>query len=369
MVNQVDDQSLVEPVSLVDDVVEDESDSDESVPTLKYGITSFGADLDIFGLVRRLNNGEIFIPDWQRSFVWPIKTASGFIESILFGLPVPEVFMGVERGTNKYYVIDGQQRLRTLQGFYEGTFPGRASKFKLTGVDGQFEGLAYTDLSDEYRRELDNYLIHATIVRQDTPAYDDTSMYQIFKRLNSGSRQVNPHEIRCAVYQGGLIDLLRKLNENPDWRLIIGRASLRLKDQEMILRFMAMLYNGHEYTRPMSEFLNVFTQTNRHPDNVWMRDASKLFNETVKAFADSKGRDAFRVSGGRVANAAIFDSMSVGLANSIMAGNSPDKVSVQQIHDRLILDAEYLQAVTQATSGENSVITRLRIARNAFANA
>lgn len=354
---------------LDEEVIEDESEKDDSPPRATYEIISFGIDFDVLGLVRRLDEGDVTVPDWQRRFIWNINNASSFVESLLLGLPVPGVFMGVYPGTNRLYVIDGQQRLKTLQGFYKGNFPNSNKKFELKGVDDRFIGLKYSDLRDTDRRQLDNSLIHATIVRQDFPDDGDTSMYQIFERLNSGGRAVNPQEIRCAVYQGELIDNIKKLNQNSEWRSIMGKPSPRLKDQEMILRFMAMLQRGDEYRSPMSEFLNIFTQTHRNPDYEWMIEIAELFNKTVKSFADAKGRKAFRTSGGRVVNAAIFDSMSVGLAVRIQDMGTPDVTLIGKIHDDLIVNEEYFQAIEQGTSSERSVSTRLALAKTAFINA
>ena len=352
------------------DAIDDETDSDTFAPSLRYGIDFFGVDLPVREYVRRLNEGEIAILDWRTRSFWSIETASAFVESIILGLPVPEIFLAVERGRgDKCYVIDGQRRLRTLQAFYSGTFPTCGGKFKLAGVDSRVEGLAYDDLQYDYQRKLDDYLIHATVVTQDSPTDGYASMYQMFKRLNGGNGRVCPHEIRCAVYPGALIDLVGELNEIRDWRRIIGKPSPRLKDQEMILRFIAMLHQGYEYARPMSEFLNVFAQENMNPDSCWIRDTAKLFDETIKLFADAKGKGAFRLGKERAANAAVFDSMSVGLASAIMKGKSLDNARVRQIHDSLLLDDGYLQAVAKGTSKESSVASRLQMAKIAFANA
>ena len=368
-----EDPSLRQPDTSVDDI-DDASEKEEegTVPRASYEITSYGVDFDVAGIVRRLNEEDITIPDWQRSFVWTIKTASSFVESLLLGLPVPGVFMGTDPDTRQLYVIDGQQRLRTLQGFYQGNFPNPKNinrPFELAHVIDRFKGLAYKDLRDADRRSLDNSLIHATIVRQEEPKGDDTSMHQIFKRLNSGGRQVNPHEIRCAVSQGMLIDRIKELNENEDWRNIVGAPSPRLKDQELILRFMAFLHEGQHYTRTMSEFLDVFAHTNRIPDDAWIRNTSKLFEETVRAFAQAKGRESFRLTDGRVVNAAVFDSMSVGLAKRIETTGVLEDRFVREVHDQLIDDTNYLKYVTQATSDDASVASRLEMTTNAFADA
>src|SRR5258706_15619947 len=96
-------------------------DTEENYP-VEYAISSYGADYPVDGLVKRMSAGSIFIPPFQRSYVWNVYRASRFIESLLLGLPVPAIFLSRDESTQKLLVIDGQQRLRTLQYFYEGVF-------------------------------------------------------------------------------------------------------------------------------------------------------------------------------------------------------------------------------------------------------
>lgn len=364
------DQNLAD-TSVDESDIEDEADTDETPPEASYEITSFGIDLDVAGLVRRLESGDIYIPEWQRNFVWTFSDASKFIESLLLGLPVPGIFLGTDAETQQLYVVDGQQRLRTLRGFYDGKLPSEDGmrKFTLRNVDKRFVGIDYDGLDEANRRRLDFSIIHGTVVRQDRPAQDDTSMYQIFERINSGGRKVYPQEIRSAIYHGDLIDTIKDLNENTAWRNIVGKPSARLKDHEMILRFMAMYHNGSNYSGSMTEFLNKFAQSHRNPSEDWIRETSELFQHSVECFAQAKGGRAFRGPNGRVVNAAIFDSMSVGLARRVAVESAPDDDSIRAAHDSLIGNEDYLTAVTSGTSQERSVATRLRIAEAVFADA
>jgi uncharacterized protein with ParB-like and HNH nuclease domain len=158
-------------------------------------------------------------------------------------------------------VIDGQQRLKTLLFFYEGFFnPKPENKthrvFSLTNVQKRFEGKTYHALDERDRLKLDNSIIHATNVRQEDPPDGDTSMYHIFERLNSLGMRLTAQEIRCAMYHGSLIDEIKSLNEYPSWRKVFGKKHTRLKDQQLILRFLALFYEAPDYERPMEEFLN-----------------------------------------------------------------------------------------------------------------
>ena len=74
------------------EVIDDEG-SEEGGAAARYDITSFGADFDVDGLVKRLRTEEIFVPSFQREYVWTINDASRFIESLLLGLPVPGIFL------------------------------------------------------------------------------------------------------------------------------------------------------------------------------------------------------------------------------------------------------------------------------------
>src|SRR5687767_14799498 len=93
-------------------------DSEEVLP-FRYAITSYGADYPVDGLVKRVGDGDITVPTFQRGFVWNFRQASRFIESLLLGLPVPGIFLSKEPDTQKLLVIDGNQRLHTLRFFYD----------------------------------------------------------------------------------------------------------------------------------------------------------------------------------------------------------------------------------------------------------
>src|SRR5262249_49135718 len=158
---------------------------------------------------------------------------------------------------------DGQQRLRTLQYFYDGIFAESGKEFALRGVQSDFDGATYRKLDDDSRRLLDDAIIHATIVQQDKPSDDESSIYYIFERLNTGGVSLASQEIRAALYHGPFNNLLQQLNENSAWRAVFGPVNLRMRDQELILRFLAMFYEHDRYFWPLKTFLNTFMGKNR----------------------------------------------------------------------------------------------------------
>ncbi|HEY3137610.1 MAG TPA: DUF262 domain-containing protein [Blastocatellia bacterium] len=353
----------------LEDIV-DEAVLDDTVPPERYDITSFGADYDVDGIVRRLKRGDIFVPAFQRDYVWKIPEASRFIESLLLGLPVPGIFLAREQESNKLLVIDGQQRLKTLEFFYNGIFDPKPDQktqrvFALTKVQPEFEGLTYDTLSERDRIKLDDSIIHATVVKQDAPRDDDTSIYHIFERLNNGGRRLTPQEIRTALYHGPLIDLLKSLNEHEVWRQVFGPKNARLKDQELILRFLALYLDHEHYEKPMVEFLNKFSLRHRMAEADFLDHAALVFRETIDVIWKAFGAEAFRPE--RSLNAAVFDSVMVGVAFRLKHGPIEKLEGLHRAYSALFEDADYRSAVSYSTSNEASVETRVRKAIEAFA--
>jgi hypothetical protein len=221
-------------------------------------------------------------------------------------------------------------------------------------------------LDERDRLKLDNSIIHATVVKQDSPEDDDTSIYHIFERLNNGGRRLYPQEIRTALYHGPFIDLIAHLNDYDAWREIYGKKNKRLKDQELILRFLALYFDLERYDKPMEEFLNKFAKKHRLSGKKFLNESTKVFTETIDAVLRCVGSSAFRPEGGL--NAAAFDSVMVGLAHRISRGSVEDFEAAKEAYDRLFQDKDYVTAISQATSNVGSVETRVRKATEAFAN-
>jgi len=348
----------------------DDAESDDTVAPVQYEITSFGADYDAEGLVKRVQRDDIFIPPFQRDYVWTQKEASRFIESLLLGLPIPGIFLARESESKKLLVIDGQQRLKTLRFFFEGAFkpdPEAATRriFRLTGVQKQYDGKTYETLEESDRISLNDSIIHATIVKQDSPEGEQTSVYHIFERLNTSGRKLSPQQIRVAIYHGDFLDLIRELNGFDAWRSVFGRRSRTLKDQELILRFLALYFDRGSYRQPMNEFLNAFSGKVARTANPPLTDCRKVFEKTIAAIQEAVGDKAFRPE--RALNAAVFDSVMVGLANRLSNGSkSPSSKAIKRKYDQLITNAKYLSLVSRATANEKNVSDRIGISLKEF---
>jgi len=334
-----------------------------------------GSDFDAEGLVRRLDRGDIVVPTFgardetietagfQRSFVWRRPQMDRFIESLLLGYPVPGIIL-VQQADRRYLVLDGQQRLRTLADFYGGIHRGR--EFALDKVAEHLKGLTYRSLSDEQRRTLDNTFIQATVVRTDGSPSSLEAVYQVFERLNSGGTQLTSHEIRVALYAGPFIELLAEMNRLSEWRDLYGPESPRLRDQELILRFVALYVSPGTYARPLKKYLNDFAGAHRSLGGLQVESVRDRFETSTRLLLEGPGAPALR-GRGRQVNAALTEATFVGLFHRLDAGDPPEPSEVGEAVASMLQEPEFEAAISRATADEENVRPRLAVAIRSFA--
>lgn len=332
---------------------EDEELNDEDVV---YQINTFGADYTVDGLVKRFDRGDIFRPEFQRNFVWTWPQASKFVESILLGLPIPSVFLYREESTQKHLIVDGLQRLTTLHAFHKGRFPHNDRVFRLKDVKSRFEGRTIDELEDEDYRRFEDAVIHAMVIQQMAPNDDNSSVFHIFDRLNSNGTPLQPQEMRAAIYHGPFQTLLGKLNEEKLWREIFGPTHRRAKDQELILRFLALSNSRDTYEKPMKTFLNRFMGGNRYLDQSLAKELSQQFIKTIDRAYKALGNRAFRPQ--RALNVAVYDALMVAILECPDSGPGAIKIA----YESLIKDEGFMRMSSDATSDESNVHGRIGMA-------
>lgn len=352
---------VLEPDAQIEDAL---GDPDIDVLPAQYSITSYGADYVVDVLIRRIEKGDIEIPTFQRGYVWSHRTASRFVESLLLGLPVPGIFLSREGDSQRLLVIDGGQRLRTLAYFYEGIFQPLNKAFTLVGVQQQFAGRTYKTLEEEDRRRLDDSIIHATIVKQDDPSDGESSIYHIFERLNTGGTLLLPQEIRTAIFHGRFDAVLAELNGEPAWRAIYGPISPRMRDRELILRFLAFYFSGSSYRAPMKDFLNRYMRSNRNLEREGAEVLRQAFVPTIRLIEQAIGNRAFRL--GRALNAAVYDSVMVGVARRLEREPISEIGLLRAAYESLFADPRYESGISRATANEQRVEERFGAALAAF---
>lgn len=330
----------------------------------RYEITSYGADYLVDGIVKRIKDEVIYVPSFQRKYVWNITQASKFIESLILGLPVPGIFLSKENKTGKLLIVDGQQRLLSLSQFYKGEFKGR--EFVLTGLNSNLNGKTYKTLNSEDKIRLDDSIIHATIVRQDRPDDEESSIYLIFERLNTGGKPLTSQEIRACIYYGQFNEFLSKMQKLPNWRTVFGKTDERMKEEELILRFFALFFERGEYTKPLKGFMNMFMSKNRNFQKYNMDVMEEIFVKTINVFAETIEGKSFRIGG--PLNAAAFDGCMLGVAERLKKGPIDNKEAFVKAYHSLIENPTFIEKVKGGTSDEKQVKDRIQLAIEQFDN-
>ena len=372
--NMIKENEIIEKIK-----DEQEGYSDDSL----YNITSFGTDLSFREIVSMYKEGDLEKPEMQRKYVWNKSEASRFIDSILLGLPVPSIFLA-KTPSNKRLIVDGYQRIMTVYDYIEeGVFGGDGKVFKLSNtesINSKWRGKAYTELTEEQKRTIRTSPIHAIVFEQKEPL-DDTGMYQIFERINTGGRVLRPQEIRNCVYHGSFNAFLIELNKISVWRKILRTEveDSRMQDVELILRFFALLeiWDREEITHKqinLSKYLNEFMKSQINIDNSKEAYYREMFNETVEYLYERIGENLFRtlknkdgnIVWAKKVNPVVFDAVCVATVKAkIISGfEMSDNVNLSEKYERLLQDNDFLEVTRQRTTNVDSIKKRVSIAHN-----
>lgn len=348
-----------------DDPLSELADRESSPPT--YEIATYPADFTLEVLNQKWKNEDLVIPKFQRGFVWSQNQASKLIESFLVGLPVPAIFLYTERGTEKSLVVDGQQRLRSIFDYFEGNFGaernGQRAVFRLTGLseDSPYANKTFDELVVENSaasRRLHDSVLRAFIVRQLDPN-DDTSIFHIFERLNTGGTLLTNQEVRNAVCSGPFNDLLHELNRLDEWRAVLGKEGLdpRMRDVELILRFLSLLHARTQYEKPMKDFMSRYMRRHAHASEDEIETFRREFTETLAAVARDLPPKPFHLYAGF--NSSAFDAVFCAFAEKL--GEVPGDIADR--YSRLAASKAFEDLVRGGTTDVEQVRGRLQMAR------
>lgn len=324
----------------------------EEPPFVEYDITTYPADYTLSVLWQMFKNGDITIPSFQRGYVWSQRQASALIESFLMGLPVPPVFFYID-SENKNLVIDGQQRLMSIFYFFEGYFGqenerGKRQTFRLTGLNKKspYYNLRFDDLQEQDKRKIEMTVLRVINIRQLSPNNDDSCMYHIFERLNTGGTPLSSQEIRNCVYRGSFLDILMNLNKDNNWRTILGKQTIdkHLTDVELMVRAFGLRYMLNDYDKPMKGFLNKVASKYRWAKDGDVAKFEKDFPRACEVLAYSLPAKPFAVRG--QFNTSIFDSIFCIVLKHI--DNLPN--DLKERYDRLNEDPKFVEYTTLGTT-------------------
>lgn len=346
--------------SVLDYEITEADPENEATPAPKYEIFSYPADTTLKGYLEQWTNEQLWIPPFQRDYVWDQTRASKLIESFLLGLPVPPVFLYKPAGSKQFWIVDGQQRIHSVVDFQKGLFGD--SRFRLKGVDSRWEGKTFTDLGETDRFNLETAVLRAIVIQQTHPA-DHSSIYHIFERLNTGGIRLNAMEVRQCVFSSTFLNELKVVNNQPTWQKILGssKPDKRLKDVELVLRVIALYRDYENYDKPMKQFLNKCAAHFREgdaPENQAIaterEEVFRCFSAACNLIIQELGERPFHLKG-RL-NFSALDAVMVAVMRNATVSNLAEKFK------DLLAAETFMDDVSYNTSDEAVLKRRMKLA-------
>jgi len=243
-----------------DKAEEGEKQIKEHSRIIDYRIREYPIEILVQKYLEGIGEGdnEIFIPDYQRHYVWPDKNASRFMESVLVGLPIPYLFVADvsnedEDLDGRVEVVDGSQRLRALAKFLE-------DELELTDLKklSELNGCKFSDLLPSRQRRFKRETIRLIEL---TEKADLEARRDMFDRLNSGGVKLTDMETRRGLFDGDYLKLIENLASGKLFRQLapLGEAAVSRRDyDELVLRFFAYLDTYEDFGHKVNEFVDEY---------------------------------------------------------------------------------------------------------------
>ncbi len=220
-------------------------------------------------------------PSFQRRPVWSDDQASYLIDTILSGLPFPEIYVrstSAPNGETHHEVVDGQQRVRSILRFGK-------NDLELGGehVAAKWLGKSFEDLSDDQKMAFWDY----EVVVRDVGRASDLEIRDLFRRLNIYSMILTDQELRHATFKGQFIKLMETLADDEWWidmRIVNPRQVRRMEDVEYVSElFVGLVAGPQDKKKSIDEFYRDF-ETDMPEGATWasrFRRTRELMVETL----------------------------------------------------------------------------------------
>ncbi|MEY8241322.1 MAG: DUF262 domain-containing protein [Cycloclasticus sp.] len=308
------------------------------------------------GLNEDLN--ELFVPDYQRDFVWSLDNRSRLIESLLIGLPIPHVFIADVESQDpdldgRIEIVDGSQRIRTLHAFL-------TDDLELEGLKliPEVNGFKFSDFPASRQRRFKRIAIRVIELSNCTEA----TRRDLFERINTGSDELKDMEVRKGSVYGGsrlFSNLIAVCADNAIFKDVVPLSGVKKKrgeDLEFSLRFFSYLDNYNYFNHSVREFLNEYLEENSNPDDGWVIKKLDIFNKTM-LFAQEYFPHGFKKTHRSKTTPRVrFEALAVGIALALL--EEPDLVPVN-ISEWLF--SEEFKRHTTADAANSRVRVKARI--------
>ncbi len=365
---------------------EGEDDLEPSPPEQSSQAVVTGTDWTAETILRQLDRGNIELnPRFQRRETWTDLRKSKFIESLVLGLPIPQLVLAErpeQRGS--YLVIDGKQRLLALRRF-AATDSADFTPLKLRGLEVRkdLEGLTLADMqaSPDFVGDVsgfENQTIRTVVVR----AWPNESfLFRVFLRLNTGSVPLSPQELRQALHPGPFVDFTDDRSTESEairTALKLDRPDFRMRDVELLIRYFGFARFLNEYNGNLKQFLDM---TCSRLNQAWNDERAAIeleadeCDEAINVTFSIFGDEAFRRYSsegveGRF-NRAIFDAMVFYFRHQdIRAAALENSSKVLESFHALCTDNQaFIEAITRTTKSIPATHVRLSAWGDALSTA
>lgn len=218
----------------------------------------------IASIYKEISDGLLILaPEFQRKFVWTHEHQEEFIDTVLQGLPFPEIYVSsgeidIDRMRTTRNVIDGQQRLTTIRNYIE----GRADRpYHLVK--------SYDALS---RDEKGAFLSYEIVVR-DLGIVSSDIVREIFRRINLTKFKLDAIEIHNAIYDGAFIKTAKRIIDNVDLSIFgVFKESefSRMSDLYFVLTVMSTIEAGGYFLQDsaVGPFIERFNEDYENADAI-----------------------------------------------------------------------------------------------------
>lgn len=334
-------------------------------------VVLYATDWTTETIVSQLRRGNILLnPSFQRRDAWNIQQKSRFIESLILGLPIPQIVLAEDqKRRGKFIVLDGKQRLLAILQFW-GFGEGSKNAYSLAGLELRTD-LARKDLDDlkaDPDREDDlNALLNQpvrTVVIKNWPNVD--FLHVVFLRLNTGSVKLSPQELRQALFPGGFSDWIDEtaVRSRAIKRLFkLEEPDYRMRDIEVLARFLAFRFFLQKYRGRMKGFLDSAFEAFNTDWPSWqgrleaaVSDFEAASDSLVEVFGSAVGRKP----GAKQFNRAVFDFLVFYASEQAVRGAmtaAPEEV--RRVFQRLFDDPAFRSAIERDTAGIPNTVERL----------
>jgi Protein of unknown function DUF262 len=277
----------------------------EQSKRIDFYMTEYSVEI----LAQKMRSGDFMVPSYQREFTWEIERRSRFIESVVMGLPIPFLFFW-EMENGKLEIVDGSQRLRTLEEFVLGDL-------RLTELESlaKMSGFRFADLPESRQRKIRNRSIRGIVLNEHA---DEQARFDMFERINTGSKVANKAEVRRGALAGPFMKMVIDLAKMPELTELAPVPAAQVKErerEELVTRFFAYGDGLEGYRDRPSEF--IFEYVKRM--NQQFRDDPTLeamyrqrFTDTMAFVAEVFPYGFRRAATGKASPRARFEAISIG---------------------------------------------------------